>query len=223
MLRLESILYKELKELGFKRLTRQKFYLKMNDIIVHICVECPSGLVYVWFAIIPLFLPCPGYIYLSYGNRFNHMFPDCHIIVKEAEDDVKQRYCGSLVFHYENDLLPIVQNLSTAKELFDYSSKVLKPFRRSYGRYIRCTREDIKYLCMYSSLYAKEYLAAQKAAREYYQFVDKKVDYLIDELKEKLKAEAKTILDLLEKKQYDEIERMLEKNIQENLALFGDK
>ena len=69
----ESALAAELVKLGFKRKGKRFLYLQIRDIIGLIAFERPSGLLYLQFAMIPLFFPCPGTIHYTFGNRLNRL------------------------------------------------------------------------------------------------------------------------------------------------------
>ena len=81
----ESVLAAELVKLGFKRKGKRFFYLQIRDIIGLIAFERPTGLLYLQFAVIPLFFPCPGSIHYTFGNRLNAVYPGLPVLEKSAD------------------------------------------------------------------------------------------------------------------------------------------
>ena len=218
---LERLLNEGLAQFGFKRLTNKLFYYRYKDIMITICIECPTGLTYVWFSIIPLYMPCPGFIHFAYGNRFNTMYPDCHIIPKDAENHVIHEYCTSLLLHLKEELLPRAKRLATAKELYERSMRASKPFRGSDERYLMCDPERMRRLCLYSGLCAGMYQEAEKVAEKYIRHVRGSCKYLSVESRNRRIEETEAILYLLKNKRYAEIEDMIRRNTEENLSLFN--
>ncbi len=217
----ETIINRQLKELGFLKKGRSQMYCKIDDIIALVCYEHLSFGLCVDFTIYPLFLPCLGIIHFTYGGRLSFMFPDISVLHKEAAEEEKNEYCETAVNHIKYDLLPLVYSLSTAEKLCAFSEKASKPF--PFGRrnrlFVRCPPERIKYLFMYSCIYMGEYEKAQKAAKNYIKAM-KKCKWLIESLiKEKI-IEGEAIIDLLEKGQYQELREKLNKNVEDHIAFF---
>ena len=215
----EKILSKDLIALGFKKLGRRTHYLQIDDITVVISFERPTNQLYIQFALIPLFMPCDGYIFYDYGNRFHTMFSDCPALNRDATDQEVRSLCMSVIIHVEDELLPLAHKLSTASNLCTFSESATRPFGRRYMRFIHCPPEKLRYLFMYSSIYAGDYAKAHKAAKEYIRSVEK-CSYLMEKLRNEKRSEGEEIIGLLETKQYSELRNRLNKNIETNLEMF---
>ena len=221
MNRPETIIAKDLcLLLGFSKKSRTCLYRRINDILVLVCFERPTGILHINFAILPMFLPCPGYIHFNYGNRFNTMFSDCPSLLKDAPEEEIRSLCTHVYYHMQDDLLPRAESLSTAEALLNYSKAAAKPFGRNmYFRFIRATPDHIKELYMYSSLYTGEYKTAAKAAKEYIRYIDKR-HRPASALRTKQKQRAEEILDLLDREQYPKIRELLQKNVSDHLDMI---
>lgn len=104
----ESVISRELIQRGFLRKGKRSFYLRKNDIIALFTFERPTGVLYLQFAVIPLFLPCPGHITFSFGRRLDSLFHDLPTITKEATKEQMQEYCALALEHIDHDVLPVI-------------------------------------------------------------------------------------------------------------------
>ena len=218
MKRPETILYHDLKSLGFQRKGRQTLFIRQNDVIGLLSFDRPTSHLYVTFAILPLFLPCQGFIHYSYGNRLDSMYPRLPFLNKESTEEEIDEFCFEALWHIQGDLLPFLESMSTAKALMDFSKKGVKPFGRRFTKYIFCMPCQLGELYLYSSLYLKDYKEAIRAAAKYEKMILKAP--IQQKLKDAEIQQCKSILAAIREENYSWIDSMLEKNIESNLALF---
>ena len=217
----ESILSKELKKRGFLQKGKKTFYLRENDIIALFSFERPTGVLYLQFAILPLFLPCPGHITYSFGRRLESLFFDLPTITKSASEEQVRAYCVLAMEHIEHDVLPVIHQFSTAASLHAFAKKRSRPFGGKSSKALFCTPQNALELFVYSSLYLKDYRNAEKAARRFDSFI-RRYKYYTPELKEQILRRNDQILSLLDRLDYDAVEAIICCNIKENLSLFGE-
>lgn len=86
-----SIFWKTVREFGFQKRTNTKYFLPREDIVAFFSIECPSGLYYVQFGIIPLYFPPFNTLYYTFGNRLKHTDLSLrhHLNRNSSEDDKK--------------------------------------------------------------------------------------------------------------------------------------
>ena len=211
----ESVLAAELIKLGFKRKGKRLFYLQIRDIIGLIAFERPTGLLYLQFAVIPLFFPCPGSIHYTFGNRLNTVYPGLPVLEKSADAEQINDFCSKASAYIRDDLIPFMEQLSTAAALRGFSGNGCKN-----TKYIFCDPEQLRQLHLYSCLSLRDYDSVLNAAREYSGAVAG-INYTEEEKKKKRKA-CEALITALTEKQYSVIEVVLQKNAAENLALFTE-
>ena len=209
----ESVLAAELAELGFKRKGKRFFYLQIQDIIGLIAFEKPTGLLYLQFAMIPLFFPCPGSIHYTFGSRLNTVYPDLPVLEKNADAEEINEFCGKVSTYIRDDLMPLMERLSTVAALRDFSGNGHRD-----TKYIFCNPEQLRQLHLYSCLSLRDYDSALDVAREYSGALAA-MDYA-EGLKVKKRNACEALISALTEKQYSVIEAALRKNAAENLALF---
>ena len=209
----ESALAAELIKLGFKRKGKRFFYLQIRDIIGLTAFERPSGLLYLQFAMIPLFFPCPGTIHYTFGNRLNTVYPGLPVLEKSVDAEQINDFCGKASSYIRDDLIPFMERLSTAAALRDFSGNGQKN-----TKYIFCDPEQLRQLHLYSCLSLRDYDGALDAAREYCRAFEE-MNYA-EEVKTKKGKACEALISALTEKQYSVIEAALQKNAAENLALF---
>lgn len=209
----EAVLAAELVKLGFKRKGKRFFYLQIRDIIGLIAFERPTGLLYLQFAVIPLFFPCPGSIHYTFGSRLNTVYPDLPVLEKSADAEEINEFCSKASAYIRDDLMPLMERLSTAAALRDFSGNGHRD-----TKYIFCNPEQLRLLHLYSCLGVREYDSALDAAREY---IGALADMNYAEgLKAKKRKECEALISALTEKQYSVIEAALKKNAAENMALL---
>ena len=216
----EAILAAELKKLGFQRKGRRILYTRKNDIIGLIAFERPTSILYLQFAIVPLFLPCPGFIGFSFGNRLESMGFGLPTITKESTEEEIDEFCWEAMWHIQGDLIPFMEQMSTATALCEFSKNGIRPFRRRYTKYIFCNPEQLRQLYLYSSLYSHDYQGALDAAEKHISYV-KKIKYYSKELKARKIGESEMLVSTIKNEEYARIDEMLKQNIEENLSLFS--
>ena len=209
----ESVLAAELVKLGFKRKGKRFFYLQIRDIIGLIAFERPTGLLYLQFAMIPLFFPCPGFIHYTFGNRLNAVYPGLPVPEKDADAEQVSDFCSKASAYIRDELIPFMERLSTAAALRDFSGNGHKD-----TKYIFCDPEQLRQLHLYSCLSLRDYNGALDAAREY--CGDLAEMNCTEEVKTKKRKACEAMISALAEKQYSVIEAALRKNAAENLALF---
>ena len=205
--------------MGFRKMGKRFFFIRENDVMGLLAVERPSGLVYLQFAIIPLFLPCLGNLYYSYGRRLNDLYYDFPVLDNEADEEEIEEYCRMAIWRVEHDLLPQLKKISTGDALQKFAENGSKLFAKKHDSFIFCTPEEMKYLFMYSSLYIKDYKKALLAAKKYTSYVQK-VKYWTEAVKAKKLHESNRIMEAIISGKYEEIDEMFKRNIAENLNLF---
>ncbi len=215
----QTLLYAELKDAGFHRKGKNLFFVQMNDVIGLVAVEKPTGYIYVQFAVVPLFLPCPGSIYYTYGRRLRDMYHDLPAVDSNSTEEQLNRFCKTAAQHIRQDLLPLLQALSTSTALRTYAEKQGKLFGKRGPQVFYCTSEEMKYLHMYCCLYDRDYEEAMRAARKYALCV-RKTKYWTEALKAKKIRESDQIIEMIHSASYQQIESMFERNRAENLSLF---
>ena len=214
----ESILSAELKKLGFKRKGKRTFYLVKDDIIGIIALERPSDILYVQYAVMPLFLPCPGFIHYSYGSRMEYMYRELPIVHKDSSDELVNVFCYLVISHIKNEILPFLYKHSTAASL----NALVRGWLNRNRKYLFCTPEHRMSLRLYSGLCSKEYKDAIKIANKYISSVLGE-KYIMEAVKEQNIAPVRKIIAALEEGDYDTVEQMLRTNREENLALFAEE
>ena len=211
------IVEKGLADLGFRKLFSTDLCLRIDDIALIVGFEKPGGL-YAYYAIIPLFMPCHGYPYLTYGNRLCRMYPDCPALFDPSEDEI-EFLCEAVIEHVKNDILHFAHALYSAKAICMYCESSFKLFGRWNMRYLPTPPDERARLFMYSSLYAREYEKAIKAARICIKEVNKEKNFM-KVLIDRKTNEAETVIKLIEQKKFQDIDEIMKRNMDENLAML---
>ena len=168
---------------------------------------------YLQFAIIPLFFPCLGSIHYTFGNRLHAVYPGLPVLEKSADAEQISDFCSKASAYIRDDLIPFMEQLSTAAALRGFSGNGCKN-----TKYIFCDPEQLRQLHLYSCLSLRDYDSALNAAREYSGAVAD-MNYT-EEVKRKRRKACEALISALTEKQYSVIEAALQKNAAENLALF---
>ena len=218
----ESVISRELIQRGFLRKGKRSFYLRKNDIIALFTFERPTGVLYLQFAVIPLFLPCPGHITYSFGRRLDSLFYDLPTVTKEATKEQMQEYIVLALEHIDHEVLPVIHQYSTAASLNAFAKRRLRFFAGNSTRMLFCTPQNALKLLVYSSLSLKDYPGAEKAAKRYGSYMHH-CKFYTPSLKEQIISKNNQIIELLERKDYCAIESILDRNIHDNLSLFGEE
>ena len=110
-----SIFWKTVREFGFQKRTNTKYFLPREDVVAFFSIECPSGLYYVQFGIIPLYFPPFSTLYYTFGNRLKHADLSLrhHLNRNSSEDDITA-WCEKVKDYLTNELMPLIDSISTA-------------------------------------------------------------------------------------------------------------
>ena len=216
---IETLLSGELGKRGFQSKGRQYLFRTENDVIVTLAIEKVS-LTYIWFALIPLFLPSPGFVYLTYGNRVNALYKDVKALKKDAEQAAVVEMCSALMQHLDNELLPWAKKLSTANNLCAYIPADLNTPPKRRESFLSCTPDKKMRLLIYGLLFLKRYDEALNIAERYDKQLKANTVYT-KELTGKLVGECEQIVALISAGKVLEIEQLIERNISDNLSLFS--
>ena len=214
-MKVETIFSNELSKLGFKKKGKRTFYLVKDDIIGMIVLERPSDALYVQYAVMPLFLPCPGFIHYPYGNRLGNMYRVLPTVYKDSPDELIQTFCDLALNYIKIEILPFLYKHSTAASL---NALVRSRFNKNW-KYFFCTPERRIQLLFYSSLCCKDYKDAFKYAKKYISSLQC-AKYIMKAVKEERILPVRKIIEALEKGDYDTVDQILKTNREENLALF---
>ncbi|MBR1811761.1 MAG: hypothetical protein IJ766_09015 [Clostridia bacterium] len=215
----EKILSAELQKIGFAK-QKNKFFIKTDDMIFLIAFEKPSELLYLQFALIPLFVPCPGHIYYTYGNRLNNIFSDFPVFhVMSTESQLKAE-CDVAIQRIRENILPFTERISSAEKLCDVLFDRLKRKDKIFSKYIFCDPVNLLRLQLYVCLYTENYGKCRLFASQYVEAIKGNQTYS-RQLTEKKIAEIEQVTTDINEKKYDEINSMLRNNIRENLELFS--
>lgn len=212
-------LVEKLKGYGFEKKGNAMLYVRMNEIIGLLAFERPTDRVNFQFAIIPLFLPCPGFIYYSFGRRLNHLYRDLPWIEKASSAEEVEEFCELAFSHIEKDIIPLLKTLSTAEGLFRFAKRRTMHFRHSrQNLFIQCTPEHGRQLLLYCCLRIKDYKRAIPLARKSLAMIEN--DSHMPPWKEQQLNEVRQVVEMLGESRFAEIEQKLEENVAKNIALF---
>lgn len=126
-------------------------YKCIDDIVAYFSVDCPSGLIYITFGIVPLFVPSEKYFTYSYASRMNEISPDLKIITKE--DDYKVVLNWTLKFRsvIEATIESYISRISKANIMIDYF--VNENSFANNKRLLNYNRSDLIKLIVYGYCY----------------------------------------------------------------------
>ena len=174
-----------MKQKGFRLRNRTYYYIK-NDIAFCISFEQPTGSMYTWAHVNPLYVP-HEFIFLSYGNRLNDM-SDVKLPTLDKGSDTAEidAWCELFFRGIDEHILPFFQQIETPKKFLAY---VEQPKRKIYG--------DPEELRMYTYLYLRDYTNSEAAISAYQNSL--LGSRLIATLREKRRKEADEIKLLIAK------------------------
>lgn len=214
----EAILSAQLQHLGFQKKGRKLLFLRFQDIIGLFGFERPSGMLYLQFAVIPLYMPCPGFIYYSYGRRLTDLYADLPTLTRSSTEEEIQSFCFRAMLHITQDVLPFMENHSTAAALYAYAERRRRLFTR-VEPFIFCDPAHTLELALFSCLAAKDYDRARPAAKRYISHI-RSCRYWTEDLKRSKLDAVAPLLSALDAEETDKIDAILEQNRAMNLALF---
>lgn len=174
-----------MKAKGFRLRGRRYYYIK-NDIAYCISFEQPTGWMYTWAHVNPLYVP-HDFIFLSYGNRLNNM-ADIRLptLGKGLDSTEIDDWCELFIRSMDEHILPFFQQIDTPKKLIAY---IDTPDRERRTGRMCCPPLWGDKLRMYTYLYSRDFSMADAAATVYKQTAGES-SYLIASLREKLQKEA---------------------------------
>ena len=227
----KSVLISELKKMGFQRKGNVCFRI-IDDLICLIGFEKPSSMLYVHFAIMPVYYPCNGVILYSFGNRLNNVYADFPSLTDVVIQEQIDFWCKKLLTYIETEILPQMQQISTAKRMSDFFSanRGKKYYFTSkwakkdnyFSKCFFCSPDKLLSLHVYASLYAKEYESCFSLANQYISVLQKNNIYT-QKLKEQRIKEMQFIIDLILNKDFKQIEQFTTEIVEENLQIFSCK
>lgn len=142
-----------MKAKGFRLRGRRYYYIK-NDIAYCISFEQPTGLMYTWAHVNPLYMPDES-ISLSYGNRLNNMADiQLPLLLKWGDSVGIDEWCELFFRSMDDHILPFFQQIDTPEKLLAY---VEQPNGSSAGGKIWGSKLRIDELRIYSYLYLHDY------------------------------------------------------------------
>lgn len=163
----QSIFGEMVKEYGFQKRTNTKFFLPKEDIVAFFSIDCPSGLFYVQFGIIPLYFPPCGMLYYTYGNRMKHMDSSLmHHLSKESSDDEINAWCEKAKEYLSLELMPLISFISTASGVREYI--IGKRAFNGTGP-IACAPNHLYELLVYTELFLNHIPDARVASTLFFQ------------------------------------------------------
>ena len=183
-----------MKQKGF-RLHNRRYYYINNNIAYCICFEQPTGWMYTWAHVTPLYSPI-DFINLDYGNRLNDM-SDIQLptLGKESAPAEIDAWCELFFRSVEDHILPFFQKIDTPESLIAYVNNLSG--NRAVAK-LCCSPLWANKLRMYTYLYLHDLPKAETAA-DFYKQTAAENAYLMPSLREKLQKEADEIKLLISK------------------------
>ena len=167
---IHSIFWNMIREYGFQKKSKTKYYMRKEDIVVFFSIDCPSGLYYFEFAIIPLYFPTLGEgIDLTFGNRLENM----HISLKEtikdnsSEEEIAN-WCAKAKWYMETYLIPFIEKVSSASGIREY---LLHKDEYDTTVPLRCPQNHVYELLVYTEVFLHHISEAYAAAELFYQWL----------------------------------------------------
>ena len=173
-----------MKENGFT-LSGKCFYLIKNDVAYCIEFESPTDFVYVWFYIIPLYMPCE-HRFLTFGNRFSSV-PKFNLqpLDRNFSEQEAALWCENLTTCITKYVFPFFESMSTPEKILKFL-KFPTPTKRAY---FRCPDLFKLQLQTFSALFLGKNKQAKTALRKYTAAI-KKCTFLQPAILEKYLQEA---------------------------------
>lgn len=182
-----------MKDKGFQVRNKTYYYIR-NNIAFCISFEQPSGWIYTWAHINPLYVPHDS-IFLTYGNRLNNMSDVMLPMLEKDSSSIEiDEWCSKFCHSIDEYILPFFQQIDTPARLMLYVNK-LREDRLS--RRIRCAPLWADRLTMYTYLYMQDLERANSAATSFRKTAQNSAS-LTPSLREKLEKDADEIKFLIE-------------------------
>lgn len=183
-----------MRQKGFRLLNKRYYYIK-NNIAFCVSFEQPTGWMYTWVHVNPLYIP-HEFIFLSYGNRLNDM-TDIRLPTLEKGSDPAgiDDWCELFFLNMDDHILPFFQQIDTPESLVAYVNNLSG--NRAVAK-MSCTPLHADKLRMYTHLYLHDLPKADTAATIYKKSA-RESTYLIASLRDKLQKDADEIKLLIAK------------------------
>ncbi len=151
-----------MKKMGFS-LFRRCFYSIKNDVAYCVEFESPSSSIYVWFYIIPLYMPYEHRTF-SFGNRCSSVAKfNLPPLSRDSSEQEAILWCEDLRACLINYIFPFFQSISTPQKILDF----LKIPTKKRRLYFFCAKLFKLRLKTFSALYLGEKKQAQTALSKY--------------------------------------------------------
>ena len=131
---------------GFS-LSGRTFYCIQNDIAFCIGFENPTGTLYVWQYIMPLYIPSE-YLYLSYGDRM-HRF-DLPFLTRDDTPEMIDQWCAQLCQLLEETIFPYFEQIDSQQKLLQF---IAPEKADEYRIFLFCPEIWMEKLRMYTYAY----------------------------------------------------------------------
>ena len=131
---------------GFS-LVRRTFFCIRNDIVFCIGFENPSGVLYAWEYIMPLYIPSE-YEYLSYGDRMNRF--DLPFLHRDDAPEMIDQWCTQLCQLLEKTIFPYFEQINSPQNLLQF---IAPEKADDYRVFLFCPELHMEKLRMYTHAY----------------------------------------------------------------------
>lgn len=168
-----------MKENGFS-IHQNCFYRINNDLAYCVEFEKPTGLIYVHYYIIPLYVPTE-YRYYTYGVQQKD-----YLAITNINKSVFEAWTNQLKQRLERSIFPVFQKMQTPNNFVKVVNRGL------FSDFWRIPEIDIYRLRLFTAFYMKEKSAIPKLYDKYEKIVEK-TGYLTDEVKKKRMEEVEKI------------------------------
>lgn len=177
-------------ENGFKKRNRL-FYKIQNDLAYCIEFERPSGLVYVCYYVMPLYIPHANRCY-TYGKRL--VLKENNATLSLTNDSTVEevtKWAKQLFIHIKNTVFPLFEEFNTPEQ---FANNIAFSKQSTF----LCTDIDILRLRFFTYAFLGDIKNASSIKSEYLEVVNK-TQFLTDVVKERLLNEISTIDTLFSK------------------------
>lgn len=140
------------------------FYRITDEFALCVDFECPSGLLYSHYFIIPLYIQTE-YRYLTYGNRMDAIDPfDLPSINETATDKDIAEWTDVCISLLEDTVFPFFNRVSTPKSLL---SLLVDEESDEINKYFFCSPIDRLWLKVFTTLYCNDVSKAMELITKY--------------------------------------------------------
>ena len=148
-----------MKAKGF-RLRGRTYYFIENDVAYCVTFEQPSGLMYAWVHVNPLYIPDES-LFLSYGNRLSNIADiKLPVLTKWSDSADIDNWCKLFCSCMDTHILPFFRQTDTPIKLLAY---VERPGRKGVDGMIGGSPLSVAKLSMYTYMYLNNWPKAEEA------------------------------------------------------------